>query len=199
MRARRRHVVLVGALFVALAGLTWANSERIVMEFSWRALDADSSLDVELREALQRGDIGVQVRDQPCMKQEVFMDLELVIEGPITSSEKGEIVMAVHLSAPAALGERLYLGPPTRDLRIEGIPLCRSSADLPGADDADAWGYLWVDFVDLKNRRFMTFQSEDPVQILAWRSVRVELHPIARKTTSGGFAGITVSELASRQ
>ncbi|RJL22628.1 hypothetical protein C9E82_03665 [Paracoccus siganidrum] len=196
MKMRWRRVGLVAALLV---GLTWVGLERILMELSWRPVDLGADLDAEYGEPLRRGDTGVQVRDQPCMEQLVFKDMDVSISGPMPSPKDGEIVMAIYLSAPEALAGQLYLGPPARDLRVHGIPLCRASADLPSVGDTDGWGYLWVDFVDVKNRRFMTFQSEDPARILAWRSVRVDLHPIARKTASGGFAGITVSEKASRQ
>lgn len=153
----------------------WLFWGRLLMEFEWRSYDADATHIATLRQDLAAGLTGPRLKTDPCMMQQMVIDLDIRLDGPFPVGVGRDIVMEVAVISDTLLVDRLYLGPPTRRLDLKGLPVCVRGPDLPRSDKDDAaYGYVQVSFDDLDGKRFLTFQGEDSFPIFFWRSLRVD-------------------------
>lgn len=145
------------------------------MELEWRDLDADSTAVADSGRDLAEGRTGPQLSPYPCMTNQTTIDLELWLDGPFPVGVGREIVMEVYISSAELMADRLYLGPPTRHLLLNALPICLPTSELPDSDKNNAaYGYVDVRFTDLHTRRYMNFGGEDAFPVFFWRRVRVD-------------------------
>jgi hypothetical protein len=168
---RRKRIWIIA---VVIAGL-WFFTGKLLMELEWRDLDSDSTTVEDRRRDLAEGRTGPVMRREPCMTNQTTVNLDLRLDGPFPIGTGREIVMDVYISSDELMVDRLYLGPPTRHLVLDALPICLLTSGLPDSNkDNAAFGYVDVRFTDLENRRFVTFGGEDPFPIFIWRTVRVD-------------------------
>lgn len=159
---------------LAVVGL-WFFTGRLLVELEWRDIDLDSTSVEDRRRDLAEGRTGPIMRRSPCMTNQTTIDLDIRLVGPFPISPGREIVMEVYISSDTLMVERLYLGPPTRQLVLNALPICLlTSTLLDSHKDHAVYGYVDVRFTDLENRRFVNFGGEDAFPIFAWRKVRVD-------------------------
>jgi hypothetical protein len=188
MKARSL-VIGAGVLLAAL----WIFRNEIMTEFNWRASSEEGLLAVT--DALAKGNTGPQKKPFPCMAREMQIDLEIALEGPFPAEMGRSVVMSVIISSDSLMVNQLYLGPPVRRLALPQLPICVAGTGLPMEGDGDSLGRIIVQFTDVENGRFMSFQGEEALPVLAWRRFSVDWRPIPWQDATGGFSTIMARPL----
>lgn len=173
-------------IVVAVALGLWLAKDRILMKLSWRDLYEDSTAVDDIRRDLSEGRTGPQPLKFPCVTHLDHVDLDLTIKGPIPNSDNGNVVMEVYLD------RRIYLGPPTRRIKVAGFPVCRKSFAPANLSDTGLWDNVGIDFTDLRRSRWMGFSGEQAFPLAFWRTVEIELLPIPTRVTDGVITQIIV-------
>jgi hypothetical protein len=157
---------------LSVVGGLWLFSGRLIMELEWRPSSPEGF--AQTAAALAAGQTGPVLKTDPCMANQTTIDLHLVLDGPFPIGLGRNVVMSVYLSSDALMVGQLYLGPPVHQLDLPGLPICIAGAALPTDADNDSWAHVIVQFTDLENRRFVTFQGDEAFPILAWRNARIQ-------------------------
>jgi hypothetical protein len=153
----------------------WLFSGKLLMEFDWQDITDESTVVAELRNALAENRTGPQLKPDPCMMNETTVDLDLRLDGPFPVGLGRDVVMQLVIFSDALMVDRVYLGPPTRQVSLNALPVCLATPDdLAKAGDPATMARISLGFFDLDGRRFNTFSGEEAFPILAWRKMRVD-------------------------
>lgn len=173
----------------------WFFAGRLLMEFDWRDLDFDATDVADIRREIAGGQTGPRLKSDPCMMHQATVDLDLRLDGPFPLGPAQDLVMEVLVSSDTLMVDRLYLGPPTRQLLLPGLPVCLAGPDLPvDVQDNAAFARLSVDFVDIAGGRYLTFTGEEAFPLLMWRRMAVDWSVVPWFMARGeSYSGIMVT------